>query len=179
MVRTGVAIQPFQTPPMARPRFHSHTESLRSPHGALQSFNLLPVKDTNGRSGKLAIDEDDIIPVKETTAPLSPASSTTSTVSSASTVKEKDVVIADKDFDDKLKSELLHHRAFFVLTLRPFSSHNDIVDSLFLRPSSDPARDSRRAQCPLQFGDTEYDADPADGQLADGHYHQQHDEQYC
>lgn len=122
---TGVSIQPFQTPPMSRPRFHSHTESLvRS--GAqqqqqqqlgglgLQNFNLLPVKDTNGRNGssgnkKIAIDEDDIIPVKE--APLSApptvvASTNSSPVPSRQQVipAEKEIIIVDKDFDDKIKS---------------------------------------------------------------------------
>ena len=57
--------------PMARPRFHSHTESLvrsgaqQQQHSGLglQNFNLLPVKDTNGRNGstsgnnKIAIEE--------------------------------------------------------------------------------------------------------------------------
>lgn len=124
---TGVSIQPFQTPPMARPRFHSHTESLMRSGvqhttstataglvGGMQNFNSLPVKDTNGRNGnssgvnnKIAIEEDDIIPVKEV-APLS-VSSTVVAASPcpplpAKIAAEKDIVIIDKDFDDKIKS---------------------------------------------------------------------------
>ena len=52
----GVTIQPFQTPPMARPRFHScHTEPSAGVVGAassppFQNFHPPPVKDTGGAS---------------------------------------------------------------------------------------------------------------------------------
>jgi hypothetical protein len=128
--RPGVSIQPFQTPPMARPRFHSHTESLMrsgaqhtttssssSMTGGLQNFNSLPVKDTNGRNGnstsggnnnRISIEEDDIIPVKEV-ATLSVPSAVVATSSCpplpAKVVPaEKEILIVDKDFDDKIKS---------------------------------------------------------------------------
>lgn len=94
---------------MARSRFHSHTESLvrgsaQQQQQQLQNFNLLPVKDTNGRNvssnNKIAIEEDDIIPVKE--APLSaPPTASVATSSSAKVIPaEKDF----SDFDDKIKS---------------------------------------------------------------------------
>jgi hypothetical protein len=132
--RPGVSIQPFQTPPMARPRFHSHTESLMrsgaqhtttssssSMTGGLQNFNSLPVKDTNGRNGnstsggnnnnRISIEEDDIIPVKEV-ATLSTVPSAVVATSSSScpplpakvVPAEKEILIVDKDFDDKIKS---------------------------------------------------------------------------
>ena len=136
---TGVSIQPFQTPPMARPRFHSHTDSLMRSNNTqssalgLQNFNLQPVKDTNGRNGNtttttttkkiitattttttagVAIEEDDIIPVKEVAA-VSPVSTTVAASSasllppskSSALTAEKDVIILDKDFDDRIKSE--------------------------------------------------------------------------
>lgn len=106
---------------MARPRFHSQTESLTRTSGqnsgvVLQNFNSLPVKDTNGRNGqnggsgnnKTAIEEDDIIPVKE--GPLSVSSTIVATSSSNSLPSkivlpaEKDILIVDKDFDEKIKS---------------------------------------------------------------------------
>lgn len=115
---------------MARPRFHSHTESLVRGSGqnaslGLQNFNLLPVKDTNGRNGtnsnnnsgnnKMAIEEDDdIIPVKE--APLSVHPTVVATSSSTLTSPvpskvvlppEKEILIVDKDFDDKIKSNFI------------------------------------------------------------------------
>ena len=146
---TGVSIQPFQTPPMARPRFHSHTESLvrsgaqQQQHSGLglQNFNLLPVKDTNGRNGstsgnnKIAIEEDDIIPVKE--APLSAPPTVVATTNISNSCSsppqvpskqqiipaEKDILILDKDFDDKIKSissfvlSILSARVFCLFSL--------------------------------------------------------------
>ena len=86
----------------------------------VHNFNSLPVKDTNGRNGnscgnnkRISIEEDDIIPVKEV-ASLSVPSTVVATSSSntapppASKVvapgDKKDIVIVDKDFDDKIKS---------------------------------------------------------------------------
>jgi hypothetical protein len=116
---------------MARPRFHSHTESLMrsgaqhttSTIGGMQNFNSWPVKDTTGRNGnssgnnnQISIDEDDIIPVKEV-APLSVSSTVVATSSCNSSLSsslltnkvvvpaEKDILIVDKDFDDKIKSK--------------------------------------------------------------------------
>ena len=105
-------MEPFATPPMSRPRFHSHTESLVRSTAASpaspSSFHLLPpVKDTNGRPptatnnnnngpATLAIDEDDTIPVKE-----APAASSTPAVGQQAS---KIIGIDHKDIDDKLKS---------------------------------------------------------------------------
>ncbi len=84
--------------------------------GGLQNFNSLPVKDTNGRNGnssgnnnRISIEEDDIIPVKEV-APLSVPSAVVATSSCpplpAKVVPaEKEILIVDKDFDDKIKSK--------------------------------------------------------------------------
>jgi hypothetical protein len=85
--------------------------------GGLQNFNSLPVKDTNGRNGnstsggnnnRISIEEDDIIPVKEV-ATLSVPSAVVATSSCpplpAKVVPaEKEILIVDKDFDDKIKS---------------------------------------------------------------------------
>jgi len=130
---------------MARPRFHSQTESVMihssssiatsttvttatsgvGGTGLLQSqtnqqqnnnhfINLMPVKDknTNGRSAgnnnKSVLDEldDDIIPVKEELpARGSNANTTASSSSNTNNIgADKDVLIIDKDIDDKLKS---------------------------------------------------------------------------
>ncbi|XP_057372527.1 protein outspread-like [Daphnia carinata] len=149
----GVSIQPFQTPPMSRPRFHSHTESLvRS--GAqqqqqqqlgglgLQNFNLLPVKDTNGRNGssgnkKIAIDEDDIIPVKEAPLSVSPAVVAASPCPppAAKTAAEKDIVIIDKDLiDDKIKTRRVNRRE--IRGARSARCNSEILSSLIIPPGN-------------------------------------------
>ncbi|KAI9561005.1 hypothetical protein GHT06_011961 [Daphnia sinensis] len=150
----GVSIQPFQTPPMARPRFHSHTESLMrsgvqhttstTTAGGMQNFNSLPVKDTNGRNGnssgvnnKIAIEEDDIIPVKEV-APLS-VSSTVVAASPcpplpAKTAAEKDIVIIDKDFDDKIKTRRVNRRE--IRGARSARCNSEILSSLIIPPGN-------------------------------------------
>jgi hypothetical protein len=130
---------------MARPRFHSHTESLMrsgaqhatSPTAGagliagLQNFNSLPVKDTNGRNGnssgnnnRMSIEEDDVIPVKEV-APLSvppaavAASSCPPLPAKVIVPAEKEILIVDKDFDDKIKSNETNGWA----GVGPFRSH--------------------------------------------------------
>ena len=181
---TGVSIQPFQTPPMARPRFHSHTESLvrsgaqQQQHSGLglQNFNLLPVKDTNGRNGstsgnnKIAIEEDDIIPVKE--APLSAPPTVVATTNISNSCSsppqvpskqqiipaEKDILILDKDFDDKIKSisSFVCFLSSFILFLC-----NPIILSDYSE-TRHPTRDPRRPQRSLQFGNIKQPHHPAE-----------------
>ena len=100
----GVAIQPFQTPPMSRPRFHSCHAEPAANKLAFENFNLLPVKDTNGRKTttssaaaekfELAADleDGDVIPVKDVV------------VAKENTPADKQVIIFDKDMEDKFKS---------------------------------------------------------------------------
>ena len=124
----GVSIQPFQTPPMSRPRFHSHTES-SSGTCLNNTFNLLPVKDTNGRksSSKMVIDEDDIIPVKQEPSAITatPKSTTATAADSATTTNDKDVIImattdnlapADERFKSIIFLNLNNFRFKFILS---------------------------------------------------------------
>lgn len=145
---------------MARPRFHSQTESLTRSSGqnnsglALQNFNLLPVKDTNGRNGgsgnnKTAIEEDDIIPVKE--APLSVSSTVVATSSSSSLPPsskivlpaEKDILIVDKDFDEKIKSNF----SFLFFSLFDFFFLENIEENQNRKIRKTSITVARRAEC--------------------------------
>ena len=131
---SGVTIQPFQTPPMARPRFHScHTEPASVPASSsstlgFQNFNLLPVKDTNGKKMSTAasndnnnktvtaaLEETDVIPVKESPSP--------STAKENNPAAEKDLNILDKDLEEKFKSKfiLVTFQSMFIFKMFVFN----------------------------------------------------------
>lgn len=146
------------------------TSSSSSMTGGLQNFNSLPVKDTNGRNGnstsgnnnqRISIEEDDIIPVKEVT-PLSVPSAVVATSSCpplpAKVVPaEKEILIVDKDFDDKIKS---------IKNNQKLDGQLELIFCFFdfVWPGSEtchPPGDPRGSKRPLQFGNIEQPHHPA------------------